>query len=248
MRFLKFVGKMVLKLVALPVLFVLGLICLLAKLVVNVSSFAIGALILYILGCCIYCVFQSLWLQLGLLVGIGLAVYAVLFLFVLFQEIGEQMIESLKGHVDRFKQETQCKNYDIALISFEDTLLIPQNVEKLSSLLGKKMYVLKNRQTSSLSRSIKTDDPIILSDPYNVNGLEFKCVILFGVDEGRLPQNTGVSDISANYIKYIAFNQLYLASSRAKYRLILIGNSLHGVSSCLQYALESGKLETGDQV
>ena len=53
MRFLKFVGKMVLKLVALPVLFVLGLICLLAKLVVNVSSFAIGALILYILGCCI---------------------------------------------------------------------------------------------------------------------------------------------------------------------------------------------------
>lgn len=66
MRFLKFVGKMVLKLVALPVLFVLGLICLLAKLVVNVSSFAIGALILYILGCCIYCVFQSLWLQLGL--------------------------------------------------------------------------------------------------------------------------------------------------------------------------------------
>lgn len=160
----------------------------------------------------------------------------------------EEMIESLKGHVDRFKQETQCKNYDIALISFEDTLLIPQNVEKLSSLLGKKMYVLKNRQTSSLSRSIKTDDPIILSDPYNVNGLEFKCVILFGVDEGRLPQNTGVSDISANYIKYIAFNQLYLASSRAKYRLILIGNSLHGVSSCLQYALESGKLETGDQV
>lgn len=160
----------------------------------------------------------------------------------------EEMIKSLKGHVDRFKQETQCKNYDIALISFEDTLLIPQNVEKLSSLLGKKMYVLKNRQTSSLSRGIKTDDPIILSDPYNVNGLEFKCVILFGVDEGRLPQNTGVSDISANYIKYIAFNQLYLASSRAKYRLVLIGNSLHGVSSCLQYALESGKLETSTQV
>lgn len=107
---------------------------------------------------------------------------------------------------------------------------------------------VSKQETSSLSRSIKTDDPIILSDPYNVNGLEFKCVILFGVDEGRLPQNTGVSDISANYIKYIAFNQLYLASSRAKYRLILIGNSLHGVSSCLQYALESGKLETGDQV
>ena len=98
------------------------------------------------------------------------------------------------------------------------------------------------------SNPFQSKSSLLLSDPYNVNGLEFKCVILFGVDEGRLPQNTGVSDISANYIKYIAFNQLYLASSRAKYRLILIGNSLHGVSSCLQYALESGKLETGDQV
>ena len=66
---------------------------------VNVSSFAIGALILYILGCCIYCVFQSLWLQLGLLVGIGLAVYAVLFLFVLFQEIGEHIKENLRDFI-----------------------------------------------------------------------------------------------------------------------------------------------------
>lgn len=154
----------------------------------------------------------------------------------------EEMRGSLKGHVDRLKQETQCKNYDIAIISFEDSLLSDQNVEWLSSSLGKKIYVLKNRQTSCLNRSIKTEDPIILSDPYNVNGLEFKCVILFGVDEGRVPQNTGVSDISANYIRYIAFNKLYLASSRAKYRLIIIGNSLHGVSSCLQYAHESGKL------
>ena len=154
----------------------------------------------------------------------------------------EEMMDALKGHVDRLKQETQCKNYDIAIISFEESLLSDQNVEWLSSLLGKKIYVLKNRQTSCLSRSIKTEDPIILSDPYNVNGLEFKCVILVGVDEGRVPQNTGVSDISANYIRYIAFNKLYLASSRAKYRLIIIGNSLHGVSSCLQYAHESGKL------
>lgn len=47
----------------------------------------------------IYCVFQSLWLQLGLLVGIGLAVYAVLFLFVLFQEIGEHIKENLRDFI-----------------------------------------------------------------------------------------------------------------------------------------------------
>lgn len=154
----------------------------------------------------------------------------------------DTMLNSIKSHVDKCEKELQCKNYDIALISFEESLLYPENTTKLEDILGKEIRILRDRQTSCLDKAIKIENPIILSDPYNINGLEFKCVILIGVDEGRVPQNVGVSDISTNYIKYIAFNQLYLASSRAKYRLILLGNSLHGSSSCLQYALESGAL------
>ena len=97
-RILGFFVKMILKLIALPVLLGLGIVCLLAKITFELSSFFIGALILYIIGCSIYCVFQSLWLQLALLVGIGLAVYAALFLFVVFQEIGE----SIKGNLRDF--------------------------------------------------------------------------------------------------------------------------------------------------
>lgn len=153
------------------------------------------------------------------------------------------LFDSLKMHIDKCKQELQCKNYDIAIISFDEALLEPVKVDELSSLLGKKICVLKDRRTASLSREAKAQDCIILADPYSINGLEFKCVVLYGVDEGRVPQSNGVSDISANYIKYIAFNQLYLAASRAKYQLILLGNNLHGVSTCLQYALESKKIE-----
>ena len=97
-RTLGFFVKIILKLIALPVLLALGIVCLLAKIAFELSSFLIGALILYIIGCCIYCVFQTLWLQLALLVGIGLAVYAALFLFVVFQEIGE----SIKGNLREF--------------------------------------------------------------------------------------------------------------------------------------------------
>lgn len=154
-----------------------------------------------------------------------------------------QMFESLKCHVDKCKQELQCRNYDIAIISFDESLLYDTSISRLSSLLGKNVCVLKDRQTATLGREAKTRDCVIVSNPYNINGLEFKCVILYGVDEGRVPQSDGVSDISANYIKYIAFNQLYLASSRAKYQLLLVGNNLHGESSCLQYAIESNKLE-----
>ena len=97
-RILGFFLKIILKLIALPVLLVLGIVCLLAKIAFELSSFFIGALILYIIGCSIYCVFQSLWLQLAFLVGIGLAIYAALFLFVVFQEIGE----SIKGNLRDF--------------------------------------------------------------------------------------------------------------------------------------------------
>ena len=69
-KILGFFLKIILKLIALPVLLVLGLVCLLAKIAFELSSFFIGALILYIIGCSIYCVFQSLWLQLALLVGL----------------------------------------------------------------------------------------------------------------------------------------------------------------------------------
>ena len=97
-RILGFFVKIILKLIALPVLLVLGIVCLLAKIAFELSSFFIGALILYIIGCSIYCVFQSLWLQLAFLVGIGLAIYAALFLFVVFQEIGE----GIKGNLRDF--------------------------------------------------------------------------------------------------------------------------------------------------
>lgn len=94
-KILGFFVKIILKLIALTILLVLGPVCLFAKIAFELSSFFIGALILYIIGCCIYCVFQSLWLQLALLVGIGLAIYAALFLFVVFQEIGESIKRNL---------------------------------------------------------------------------------------------------------------------------------------------------------
>ena len=153
------------------------------------------------------------------------------------------LTEKPDWYIEKCKKDLQCKNSEIAIISFEDSLLYPEKIEALSQNINSEFLVLKDRETVNVRYSSGKSNPIVLSSPYNVNGLEFKCVILVGVDEGRVPQNVGVTDISANYIKYSAFNQLYLTSSRAKFRLILIGNSLHGVSSCLQYAIENERLE-----
>lgn len=154
-----------------------------------------------------------------------------------------QMINSLKLHIDECKQTLQCKNHEIALIAFDPIILSEQYVIKLGKIIGKPICVINGPKDDRQNRN---EDPIILTDAYNVNGLEYNCVILIGVDEGRVPQTKDTGDISQNYIRYSAFNQLYLTSSRAKYRLIILGNKLHGVSSCLRYALETKCIENHD--
>ena len=78
--------------------------------------------------------------------------------------------------------------------------------------------------------------------PKNVNGLEFQGIILLGVDEGRVPQYDSIG-ISVNYLRYSALNKLYLACSRAKYKLFILGTIPRGDSSCLQYALQNNYIE-----
>ena len=147
----------------------------------------------------------------------------------------DEMIDSICQHIYQCQKKYQCANKDIAIISFESSLF--DNTDALSKAINKDVQIVKTRHDAIDLKS--NNNSVFLFDPYSINGLEFKCAILVGVDEGRVPQTVDVEDVSQNYLKYIAYNQLYLASSRAKYQLILLGNNLHGQSSCLQYAIEN---------
>ena len=61
--------KLILKVLALPVLFVVKSVCILGNLLSNISSYVIGLLLLILVGCGIYCVVQAMWLN-GLAAGI----------------------------------------------------------------------------------------------------------------------------------------------------------------------------------
>ena len=62
--------KLVLKILALPVLFVVKVICILGNLLTNVVSYVIGLLLLVIGGSAIYCIVKALWQSLLILAGI----------------------------------------------------------------------------------------------------------------------------------------------------------------------------------
>ena len=68
--------KLVLKILALPVLFVVKVICILGNLLTNVVSYVIGLLLLVIGGSAIYCIVKALWQSLLILVVLGIAFLA----------------------------------------------------------------------------------------------------------------------------------------------------------------------------
>ena len=88
--------KMILKILALPVLFVVKSICILGNLLTNIFSYVIGLLLLVIAGCAIYCIVQAMWTSLAILAGMGLAAILAIFLLVWLVVKAEVAGESIK--------------------------------------------------------------------------------------------------------------------------------------------------------
>lgn len=143
----------------------------------------------------------------------------------------DEMLLELGKQIDRITKELQCKNNEIAVISFEYSIINKEGIDKLNKELGKKFSLITDEN--------KDKNTILLASPYDINGLEFKAVILYGADEGRVPQSSKTTDISQHFLKYTAYNLLYLCSSRAKYQLVILGSDTKGVSSCLEYSISS---------
>lgn len=74
--------KLILKLFVLPLVLAIKLICGVGNLLTNLSSYVIGLLLLVIVGCAIFCIVQSKWMELAILAGMGLAAFLMLFALV----------------------------------------------------------------------------------------------------------------------------------------------------------------------
>lgn len=90
--------KIVLKVLALPLLFIVTIACILGNLITNISSYVIALLLLVIAGCSIYCIVKALWTSLAILAGMGLT--AILIIFLLVWAVVK--LETLGNHIKEF--------------------------------------------------------------------------------------------------------------------------------------------------
>lgn len=74
--------KIILKVLALPLLLIITVVCILGNLITNISSYVIALLLLVIADCSIYCIVKALWTSLAILAGMGLTAILIIFLLV----------------------------------------------------------------------------------------------------------------------------------------------------------------------
>lgn len=157
----------------------------------------------------------------------------------------DEMLASLDQHLQNIVRDLRCNPRDIVVIAFDSKFYSEQGIRELCCQTGRSFTSLCAGQRDSGGRV--PAENYVLASPYDINGMEFQAVVLLGVDEGRVPQTMGTSDISQHFIKYSAYNLLYLSASRAKYRLTILGNRLKGRSSCLDHSIEAGYLVIGGE-
>lgn len=153
-------------------------------------------------------------------------------------ENDEEMKNSLPEHIKLLCNKFKCSANDIALVFFDEEMLVSNFTQKIGNY---SVYYIDGRQKNE---SEMKKNKVICTLPEYINGLEFKCVLLIGVDEGRVPQS-GIYDVSSNFLKYSALNKLYLSCSRAQYNVTILGTKSRGESNCLQHSLQNGTLLRG---
>ena len=90
--------KMILKLLTLPIMLVLTILCLLGKLATNAAALVFNLLLLVLVGSGIYCIVQGMWKSLAILAVLGLGSFLLLFALV----AGFYALESGKNRISGF--------------------------------------------------------------------------------------------------------------------------------------------------
>ena len=155
-------------------------------------------------------------------------------------ETDEQMIKEALDEAARYHHDKKVEKGDILLVatSSEIVHLIEKDETRSRSIIklnGKND--LKSRQIAMNKHAY------VLSEIDYVGGLEFDCVIIIGVDKGRVPPESE----HTNYSQYAWHNRMYVAITRGKYAVKMYGNKVKGESPVLESALYNGLLEENNK-
>lgn len=159
----------------------------------------------------------------------------------------EVMLEAAFSRADTLAREMGVLKADVAIIVFGDDLFA--RAQEFAKGGKKSVEVVKSRGDLEAVNRARTSGRFVLSAPEFVGGLEFAGAVLVGVDGGRVPpKGSGLEfEPSQNFLNYAAHQRLYVAITRARFRVEILGNKARGVSDILRSGVAAGLLECDGQ-
>ena len=156
----------------------------------------------------------------------------------------DDMVAESFRRADSMAEELNSTRCEVAVIMFSEELLA--RASGFAKAHNKPAEILKQRGDIETLRRAQQTKRFVLSVPDFIGGLEFSGVVLVGVDDGRVPpRRTTESVESSHFMSYVAHNRLYVAITRAKYRVDVLIAKERGLSSLLLSAVQRGLLVTG---
>ena len=157
----------------------------------------------------------------------------------------QNMCKFALSRAEELRGILKCPSSDILLIATTDAL-VPLLCETLDADRKRFVQILHRGDLESVHRGAKSG-AYIVSHPDFVGGLEFKAVLIVGVDEGRLPPSEGVvKEESKHFVEFKACNRLYVAITRARLAVELFWSNERGKSSILEHARAVGAITDKD--
>ena len=152
------------------------------------------------------------------------------------------MVEGAFQRAETLRQETGSSRPDVLITSLSEELI--GSIRELAEKTNKGITILERRGDFMQIRKAESSAHFILSHADFVGGLEFGAVVIVGVDRGRVPyEGETFNSNSRNFASYTAHNRLYVASSRARFALNILGVKSRGASSLLKGAARDGLID-----
>lgn len=152
----------------------------------------------------------------------------------------DEMIREAFEQADNYAKTYDISRSKILIACTSDDLL--NRVRKFATESHKACSVIKSRGDVAAISSAYSMHQYVVGEIDYIGGLEFDYVIMVGVDDRRVPPKS--KDEAFHFMSYAWYNRMYVAITRARYAILMLGNKGYGASSMLESAVSNHYIKT----
>lgn len=157
----------------------------------------------------------------------------------------DAMLAAAFARADAMAKEMDVSKADVVIIAFGNEIFTA--MQGLVRTEHKPVEIVKSRGDQETVNKARAAGRFVLTAPEFVGGLEFAGAILVGVDSGRVPPRGGDAyEDSQNFLSYASHQRVYVALTRARFRVEILGTKARGLSPLLSSAVAADLLSVSD--